>query len=288
MKPKDITNGWPSGARKIILRNISNAEDCTIRSGSCDGTYKAQHTIPPTAQFVISYNFEHEVFIVWNAAVHSHLHNPKGMSTLSMGEKAKELLANPFEGSRIEHTYKGIKQNGFKNCVEKVTIVGKSALLDFCRHADEYLLPNIFEIPEGKECLYSKAGEELRRFSRQNAEILLIERERESVNRAKRSSDFREKVLELWGNQCIVCGATEQKILEAAHKESVKSGGSDDPQNGFCLCANHHRMYDAAILDIDIESKTFQCKSEDVKAMPWYEVAERRGLKLYTPEKNKE
>ena len=139
-------------------------------------------------------------------------------------------------------------------------------------------------IPAGKKCLYSRPGESLFELDGDQADsILYTKREREIVTRAQRDYHFREKVIEKWGGKCIVCGATEKTILEAAHIESVAHGGSDDPRNGYCLCANHHRMYDHGIIDIDITQNTFRCESKDAKKMPWYFEAAKRNYQLYLP-----
>lgn len=283
-KQKEITANWPAGARKIVLRNILNAYDCVIMSESKDGKYTASHQLAPATQLVISYHYEKQVFIVWNGALHRHIHNANGMTSLSMGSNAKGLLDCGFDESRIECTYKNIGQDGYRDCVEMVVVVGKAALLEFCKHADSYILPNVTTIPRGKHCLFARPNCDLEKIDATQAQTWVIAREREIISRAKRKADFRDRVLELWGKRCIVCGATEEKLLEAAHKESVRSGGSDDPSNGYCLCANHHRLYDAAMLDIDLPRGTFACNSEAAKAMPWYGSAGERGYRLFLPD----
>lgn len=287
-QPKEMTAHWPSRARTIVVRNIPNACTCVAMGESNDGGYTASNQLPPSEQVVVSYNYKKEVFILWNGAVHHHIHSRNSKTTLSMGADVNRRLEKPFDEDSIEEFYKEIKRTGVKKCVEKVLIVGKSALLEFCQHYDEYLIPNIDNIPEGKKCLYARANGKLQEIDRIDEMLPKSFREIDVAVRARRSPKFRSEVLKQWGNRCIVCGATEVKILEAAHMESVKDGGSDDPHNGYCLCANHHKMYDAALLDIDLKSKSFRCNSEAAKAMPWYKAAEQRDFKLYFPNEEKE
>lgn len=281
-KNRNTTQHWPSGTSKIVLRNIPDANNCVIMSESEDGKHTKSHQIDASTRIVISYVWPKDVFVVWNAAVHAHIHNKSGQTTLSVGEKNKTLLSE-VDSTAIIQTYKRIQQKGIYGCVEMVLIVGKEALFDFCKNVDEYLFPNVDTIPLGKKCLYATPGGELERIDGTSFTSSVTIRERERIERAKRTPNFRKRVLDKWGNRCIVCGTTEERILEAAHKESVKAGGSDDPQNSFCLCANHHRMYDRAILDIDIDSGKFKCHSDSVKQMAWYEQAEKRGFRLFLP-----
>lgn len=282
-KKRDMMQNWPYEAKKIVLRNISNADFCVIMSDSKTGTYAKSHPIDRSARLVISYIWPKDIFVVWNAAVHAYIHNEKGMTTLSIGKENEHFLDESFDSDAIVSVYKTVKQPGICDCVEMVLIVGKEALFDFCKNVDEYLFPNVDTIPLGKKCLYATPGGELERIDRTSFTSSVTIRERERIERAKRTPNFRKRVLDKWGNRCIVCGTTEERILEAAHQESVKAGGSDDPQNSFCLCANHHRMYDRAILDIDIDSGKFECHSDSVKQMAWYEQAEKRGFRLFLP-----
>ena len=285
MKQKDLTDTWPQGTKKIVLRTIPQAFEKVVFKETSTGTNAFIHPISSTYQLVISYYYSQKVFVVWNAAVHAQIHDLRGMTTLSIGADADALIKSGFGKGRIESIFKSVKQKGTKDCVELVTLVGVDALYDFCKAYSEYIIPELNHIPKGKQCLYATPGGEIQRFSSDNKESYkTVEREREIFSRAKRDPSFRQLVIERWGGKCIICGASEERILEAAHRESVKNGGSDDPSNGYCLCANHHRMYDSALLDIDIENSSFECNSESAKAMSWYETEKKRGFKLFLPE----
>lgn len=109
-------------------------------------------------------------------------------------------------------------------------------------------------------------------------------REKRTVEQYNRSAKFRNEVLTMYGEQCAVCGCTEEKILQAAHIRAVAEGGSDDPKNGICLCANHHLMFDHDLIRIDLKKSRVYHIADSVKQMAWYEQAEKRDFRLFLPE----
>ena len=266
---RQLTANWPRHTRKIILRNIPNAESCAIMSQSKDGKYSTSR-LEPFVKLIISYNYEEEIFVVWNGYLHQQIHNTNGGVSMTMGSSAKSLLQNKETNIFIERCYKEIKQHGRKNCVEMVVLVGKDYLLEFCRNYEDYMIPDACTIPNGKTCLFALSDSEIEKMSPEECNKGTFVREKESVKRAKRDARFRQNVLEHWNHQCIICGIKEENVLEAAHKESVKAGGTDDAQNGYCLCANHHKMYDSGLLDIDEVENTFTYNGETYKIKPCY------------------
>ncbi|MEA4820932.1 MAG: HNH endonuclease [Erysipelotrichales bacterium] len=66
----------------------------------------------------------------------------------------------------------------------------------------------------------------------------------------RKQSAFRKLVLEVYDNQCAICGVREPKILRAAHIVPVAKGGNDKIENGLCLCTNHEIAYDQGLIKI--------------------------------------
>ena len=65
----------------------------------------------------------------------------------------------------------------------------------------------------------------------------------------KRSSDFRQKILQAYEYRCAVCGFDIRLghtpiALEAAHIKWHQAGGPDEEINGLALCALHHKLFD--------------------------------------------
>ena len=68
-----------------------------------------------------------------------------------------------------------------------------------------------------------------------------------------RDPAFRKEVLSAYNNQCAVCGVNNVNILRAAHIKDAAKGGSEDINNGICLCANHELAYDKGDLKIKLD-----------------------------------
>lgn len=99
---------------------------------------------------------------------------------------------------------------------------------------------------------------------------IMEERSKSTTSYYNRRAKFREEVLEKYQYQCAICRCSEEKILQAAHIRAVADKGSDAVENGICLCANHHLMFDKGLLKI--KHKTLIDVAESVKKMPWYKV----------------
>lgn len=273
---------WPDDAENILYTTIPNARQCVRIGSSTNNEFTTTTKIDVFDQLVISYNPCYRIFIAWNSAIHAYLHKDEGKTIkFHVGSQINKFLKEKkfVDAYEIVACFRPISNYGV-NCVEQILIIGRNAISDFCQEYVTYLYPDVLKIPEGKKCLYAEAGGKIREVSLKDAPLI---RARESVDRSRRDRAFREKVLERWGKRCIVCGATEEQILEAAHIVSVKDGGSDDPENGYCLCANHHRMFDAKIMSVNMRLGFFSCTDEVDRDAPWYLSCERRNFKLYLP-----
>lgn len=82
----------------------------------------------------------------------------------------------------------------------------------------------------------------------------------------RKQDKFRKEVLKAYDNRCAVCGIREPKILRAAHIVPVAKGGSDEVQNGICLCTNHEIAFDSNLLKIKTDG-TIEVISQDLKGV---------------------
>ncbi len=71
-----------------------------------------------------------------------------------------------------------------------------------------------------------------------------------SAEQRRRDPMFGYYVRKRCGLKCAVCSISTPELLEAAHVKSVKDGGSDHPENGIILCANHHKAFDNWLFNI--------------------------------------
>lgn len=71
------------------------------------------------------------------------------------------------------------------------------------------------------------------------------------VSRLSRRSNFREKVLRVYGRKCAVTGI-QLKLGEAAHILPVAAPGSDDSiNNGLLLSPTYHKAFDLGLIYLD-------------------------------------
>lgn len=138
---------------------------------------------------------------------------------------------------------------------------------------------------------------ELMEFSSDDSEIPFsykkqIERDLKrkliTVTRKDRDAKFRKLVLEKYHYQCAICRCSEEELLQAAHIKAVSLQGDDNPDNGICLCANHHLMFDRGLISIDFLEDKIIVLRNSIKNMPWYsEFAIKYDGKIINTHNNK-
>ena len=279
------TNQWPKGCRKIVERNLPRK--CKVICCQADNPSVGIQKLM-TSDMVISYSKLYEIFIIWNSHLHRYLHSTD-QCTLNYGTgyplprilKSSQAITARYV-SRNNTSKFG--DNVQKTAYEKVVFVKREGLLEFCLHYEDYLYPDAEENGFHEPAILALPNEPIRFLTaKDNAGCqLAILREKDTIARIRRDPHFRDKILRKFGNTCLVCGTQETTILEAAHIISVSDGGSDDAENGLCLCRNHHRLFDAGLMDVCLESNSYTCRSEAEKEMAWYKEGERRGFTLFT------
>ena len=58
--------------------------------------------------------------------------------------------------------------------------------------------------------------------------------------------------------------------MEAAHIKAVNGNGRDVPENGICLCRNHHKMFDSNLIKINFDTLELCFVDDKIKQMAWY------------------
>lgn len=111
-----------------------------------------------------------------------------------------------------------------------------------------------------------------------------VERTRSYVGRWNRDQTFRQRILERYANRCAICRCEAEEILEAAHIQGFALTGNNDVENGICLCANHHKMFDRDLIKINFENRELYEVNDIVKKMAWYRVfMEKYNGKILEP-----
>lgn len=269
---------WERLDKTIILRNMNDS--MFLANSSTEGKFVYRDRIS-SEQLLISYDCVHEVFSVWNASVKRLLKTSNGMITFDRGADAHRAVENGIGEYEIRKEFKAICFQGKKEYVEIVLLIGKKALFEFCQNYTEYLFPKIGDKTDKKIAFATPDSTELTFIDVSKLELdEIVIREKYNSLSSKRDPGFRKRILEKWNYTCAICGCREERILQAAHIKSVKNGGSDKSNNGICLCANHHLLFDSGLLDIDLLGKKFACYSDTELKAPWYIEAEKRNLSL--------
>jgi hypothetical protein len=78
------------------------------------------------------------------------------------------------------------------------------------------------------------------------------QRRRKAVLVRDHQGKFKRALLD-YDKKCVLTGATLPALLEAAHIQEVRDGGSDDVGNGLLLRVDLHRLFDARLFSINVD-----------------------------------
>lgn len=250
------TSDWPSSAKKIVYRAFNPAPLSLYIGQSINAQCTLSKERMLHVDMVMIYDSNYHFFVIWNTAFHRKLHAGERV-TLSIG---KECFKKNREAGVIQFISHNLNAtNGADAVQEYVIICPENQLYQFCNNIDFYY----------------------HQYIREQTTSVEVFRKVDMVQRQRRDPAFREKILKHFNYTCMICGEKEERILEAAHIVSVKENGNDSISNGVCLCANHHIMYDSALIDINFEKKTFDYSGDSALQSSWYIEAKKRDFKLF-------
>ncbi|MEI6776494.1 MAG: BREX system P-loop protein BrxC [Chloroflexales bacterium] len=78
---------------------------------------------------------------------------------------------------------------------------------------------------------------------------------RDAIRARQGQPEFRDRLLVIFGNQCLVTGCRATEALEAAHIDPYCVSQNHDPANGLILRADIHTLFDLGLLAIDTERR---------------------------------
>ena len=67
----------------------------------------------------------------------------------------------------------------------------------------------------------------------------------------KNQDKFRKDVLKAYNNKCSITGIKQKEVLEAAHIQQYINEESNYIENGLCLRADIHKLFDSGLISID-------------------------------------
>lgn len=253
------------------------------------GGQKSIHPPEPETEYIVLSFPNEKLLLIYNAAVIRYVSPPILYVKNLFSQELRKILRGdlvlkdgiyPYYKKETDpELYEKREKNLPAYAYQKIVILqteNPNALNKFLADPEQYIVPSYNDLDCPKEIqdketrrkMYpfdektiQKTFPFLPTFSKEECkditqdisnEMLYIDDERRRIvtSRAERNSEFREKVLQR-DKFCQVCGCGNQIILEAAHIIAVEDFGSDDEQNGICLCRNHHKMFDAGQLSKD-------------------------------------
>ena len=254
----------------IIKRTIKCAYH--LGEGESQKQYSVSWRRLKDVHLVFYYQNKWECYVVWNASIMSNIGRKSDTANFIIDNDIVTLMEYQTDDC-IKTLDKNVLYKKRFEFFEKVALVPKNKIFDFCHNYEDYIYPTEEDVRQRKYLFALPDSQEIIELEPSNNNYNEVIRERDRISRARRDPDFRDRVLKKYNYTCLVCGCKEPAILEAAHIKGVAEGGDDSTDNGMCLCRNHHKLYDAALLDVDFINKKFSCKSETEKEMAWYKEA---------------
>lgn len=74
-----------------------------------------------------------------------------------------------------------------------------------------------------------------------------------TVKRPLRSPSFAIRVKNAYDYRCAICNISNPVLLIATHIRPVSEFGTDETNNGICLCQNHDILYENGVIRIDVD-----------------------------------
>ena len=230
-----------------ILKNIYG-ETVVFRSGRASNYDFDIKEKLAYADIAIYFHEKHEIIVIWNIKYR----RGNGSKSHNLSIEQNLNYAKITDGF-IDCMYKTFKNDKGSLVYEKVLIMSLSTF-----RKNIYFLGELIEFdPEDKG------------FPDVLEPSMKI-RGKHTTSTWNRDVNFRKKVLAVYHSKCAICRCEEEKLLEAAHIKPVCEGGTDDVNNGICLCANHHKMLDNGLIKIDYTHMKLSYVSKSVMHMSWY------------------
>lgn len=98
---------------------------------------------------------------------------------------------------------------------------------------------------------------------------------------------YKEKLLQLWNNECVICKINIQELLRASHAKPWRDSNNQerlDPYNGLLLCAHHDALFDKGFISFN-EQGEILLSEELLKSDP-YIYSINPDTKIYLYEEN--
>jgi putative restriction endonuclease len=225
-----IKNVHESGENRL------NEDECRIQVSKTSNFNPALNS--DATVLVLGYFADENIFTAWNPYRMKDRFNQR--QTISLYSRfSVQRDANIFgiscytdNNSQNIISFKPKYLGLYLDNISNIHLLSKSELLDLINKSDELEIDNT----DGQVDI--------------NGNHLIV-----SHSRTKRDPKFQKLIYSAYKNRCAMCGISLE-LVEAAHIiPHSHEKGTDDANNGICLCALHHTAYDKALIYFDEEYK---------------------------------
>lgn len=227
----------------IFIHNVhdsgkgrSNPDECRIQINSSENFIAAQSSGKPV--IFLGYFPDLNIFTAWNPRMLTERINQKQVvsvySRFSVMARAKEMGVAVYKDSN-DQIIPSFKPEYIGLYLENI---------------DEF---HLFEEPTLRKLVEQADMEE--QVEEGSVGSVDIEGKKFVVTHArlKRDPHFRKKVLDAYDHRCAICGI-QLELVQAAHIiPHSETKGTDEVDNGICLCTLHHDAYDRGLIYINEE-----------------------------------
>lgn len=93
-------------------------------------------------------------------------------------------------------------------------------------------------------------------------------------------SEFRNGLIKLYGNKCVVSNNDSLEELEASHIVEIKDGGDSDISNGLLLEANLHKTFDKYLWAINPDTLVIESNPKNITTSVKKYIGNKIDIKL--------
>lgn len=213
-------------------RGRGNEDECRIqiaRSKEISKALSSKKTV-----IVLGYFHDYKVFTAWNPLMMASRFNVK--KTISLYSRFS--------------THKKALEAGISNYIDN----NNQSIISFSpKYLGLYLenIENIHSIDENQlQQLISKSDES---DSEDKYTELHIKKHKFTITHKqyKRDPKFRKIIYQAYNNRCAMCGIKLGIVIAAHIIPHADPDGTDEVDNGICLCPLHHDAYDSGIVYFD-------------------------------------
>lgn len=266
------TSNWSNTQKELLKGLLGDVRTKFLGYNSLNKRTTQGVPFPKLSDYdlILGYDNYYNIYVAWSASAHRIIDRNAKEHTFSLSVRYATWINAEAPMICFYQRIEGTKKPAYTalEYYEKIVLIREAYIEEFCKHPLLYLMPNRDDTQYKENTVFEDAFSHKLLVSNSHSDGMWYsseERKRYCCTHLCREASFRDRVLNAYNRKCAICGESIEEVLQAAHILAVKDGGSDDTQNGICLCANHHLMYDSGLFHIDTVTKRIWAVDERIK-----------------------